>query len=550
MSSAGKTLLRRVAQPVTRGTATAVHAQVSQVPPFFALPQAARASVTELADTVRDMVHENMRESVDGCPFDKIKATMATLSAQAPPPAAIPCVDLRSAADQAHPSLASVSHEKITDLHKLHGNSFSTKFHAESSYRVFSCDPKVASFVLTKNKCFGPVRCPDTAFTSLHDKPSIAIRSPFDLVQPMAKGTVFDITGQAWKERRACIASLFLPNDSVTMDFAETTAHMLNESQNLSKVDSQLLAYRIFAKGTLNLIFGKHCELPDEAWAKLEAAVEYFQVRYDGAHGDVAVEDRDIALFTSHIYDVCALAVEWAKANPDKCTAGCGYLKMVDKGFDSFEELTATTANFVVAAAESPASGMAHMLDMVAKDDEVQRRLKEEVDAAMAKHPTMGKAFLKDLTYTEAVINEAMRLKAPATMVVREAVDTVELPMSNGEMLEVQKGDKVNLCLHALHLNADVWEDVSAFKPDRWLKDGKIQKAGGGAYLPFSAGTRGCPGKAVTIMWMKVMMALVQKDFTFTTLTPGLQEPDHCTKFVSWIPQGIPVELNRAGAAE
>jgi len=361
---------------------------------------------------------------------------------------------------------------------------------------------------------------------------------------------VFDLTGQAWKERRACIASLFVPSEGSCLDFAETTAQILDESADLSKVDAQILAYKVFAKGTFNLLFGKHLELPSEAWDKLEGAVKYFQMRYDGANGDVAVEDRDIALFTTHIYDVCGLAVDWARTNSDKCTAGCGYLKMVDKGFDSFEELSATTANFIVAAAESPASAMGHMLDMVSKDTDVQRELKEELDRALSKHPKMGKAFVKDLVYCEAVINEAMRLKAPATMVVREALETVELPMSTGEIVAIEKGDKVNLCIHALHLNPEVWEDVNTFKPERWVQDGKMQKAGGGAYMPFSAGTRGCTGKAITLMWMKIMMAQIQNDFTFNCRSDRAavasdEEPGHCTKFVSWVPAGIPVDMSR-----
>lgn len=108
------------------------------------------------------------------------------------------------------------THDYVTTLHEKHGNIFcdSTPREPGASGRtepvVYSSNGNTASFVLLKNKLFAPVRCPDSAFKSFQNKPDVKCRSPFDLVQPMAKGTVFDLTGDAWKARKACLASLFV----------------------------------------------------------------------------------------------------------------------------------------------------------------------------------------------------------------------------------------------------------------------------------------------------------------------------------------------------
>ena len=213
------------------------------------------------------------------------------------------------------------------------------------------------------------------------------------------------------------------------------------------------------------------------------------------------------------------VAVEWALKNADKCPETCGFSKMMAQGFNDTNELIATAANFVVAAAESPASGMAHALALVCENKDVVAKMKEEVEMVMDKHNgEMNKEFCRDMVYTSAVIDEAFRIKAPATMVSREAIEDCEIPVKgtgkNAETIKVKAGTKVNLCIHAVHMNQDVWgSDCEEFKPERWLGEGNAKtggsKGGGLTFMPFSAGARGCPGKAITVMWMKGLFAMI-----------------------------------------
>ena len=116
--------------------------------------------------------------------------------------------------------------------------------------------------------------------------------------------------------------------------------------------------------------------------------------------------------------------------------------------------------------------------------------------------------------------------------------------------------------------------DCEVFKPERWLGEGNAKtggsKGGGLAFMPFSAGARGCPGKAITVMWMKVLFAMIFHSYEMEegkppsastglaadadeVVKPEVESKDanavpetganarHISKFVSWIPTGIPL---------
>jgi len=213
------------------------------------------------------------------------------------------------------------THDYVQSLHEVHGNLFcdSTPREAgpigKTEPVLYSSNPCTATFVLLKNKLFAPVRCPDSAFKTYENKPDVKCRSPFDLVQPMAKGTVFDLTGDAWKARKSCLASLFVVTEDVTLDFANSVRMMvpklLHDPSGTKTVDAQILCYLLFVKGTLNILFGAELELPQDCWDRLERAVKHFgNTRYDYATPE-GVQDQ--ATFADTGY----------RANDHECYSSC-----------------------------------------------------------------------------------------------------------------------------------------------------------------------------------------------------------------------------------
>ena len=94
---------------------------------------------------------------------------------------------------------------------------------------------------------------------------------------------------------------------------------------------------------------------------------------------------------------------------------------------------------------------------------EAQRKLREELLTLNTDSPTMSD--LKDLKYLDMVVREALRLWSPISSSKRVAVQDVLLPLRDGRVLKLNKGDEVRVPIHPMNTAKDVWgEDAAEFK--------------------------------------------------------------------------------------
>jgi cytochrome P450 len=125
-------------------------------------------------------------------------------------------------------------------------------------------------------------------------------------------------------------------------------------------------------------------------------------------------------------------------------------------------------------------------------------QLQEELDAVLdGRRPAA--ADLDALPVTRAVFAEALRLRPPAWVIVREAMGPDRL----GSM-PVPAGSLVIISPWVLHRDPHTFPDPERFAPDRWRDaDARPPKF---AYLPFGAGGRSCIGEQFA--WMEGMLVL------------------------------------------
>ena len=120
------------------------------------------------------------------------------------------------------------SHEYINVLHASLGTTFLAEVaSANGPTTLFTCDAALCDAVLRDSKRFSPARCPDHAFSSPAGS-SVSARSSFDLVQPMARGTVFDIGGDRWKAHRKCLGGTFAIHAKTVQCFDKATGDILD----------------------------------------------------------------------------------------------------------------------------------------------------------------------------------------------------------------------------------------------------------------------------------------------------------------------------------
>jgi cytochrome P450 len=116
---------------------------------------------------------------------------------------------------------------------------------------------------------------------------------------------------------------------------------------------------------------------------------------------------------------------------------------------------------------------------------------------------SQGFRDLAGLRFTRDVFRETLRLYPPVPMMVREAA---EADVLRGR--EFRRGTQVVLSLWHLHRNERLWPEPHGFDPDRWAQG----DAGGcprGAFLPFSAGPRVCPGAGLAMVEGPLFLALI-----------------------------------------
>jgi cytochrome P450 len=162
-----------------------------------------------------------------------------------------------------------------------------------------------------------------------------------------------------------------------------------------------------------------------------------------------------------------------------------------------------------VAGHETTANALAFTSYLLARDQDVQQRVFEEVDTA---HATTDNPLeqIKLLPYTRAVIDESMRLYPPAWITDRENLEDDTI----GDY-HIMKNTLVGVSFYELHRNPKYWKNPEEFQPDRFL--GERRKETAGVYFPFGAGPRMCIGMGFAIYEMVLAIAYLVKNYELST---------------------------------
>jgi cytochrome P450 len=150
---------------------------------------------------------------------------------------------------------------------------------------------------------------------------------------------------------------------------------------------------------------------------------------------------------------------------------------------------------------------------LLSQNPEVEQRFHDELQAVLGgRTPTLED--LAQLTYTEQIVKESMRLYPPAWVTTRQAHQDTTL---GGE--PVKKNNVVIINIWGVHHNPNLYPDPWAFKPERFTPEFEksLPKS---AYLPFGNGPRVCIGNAFAMMEAKIALAVLGQRFKLS-LKPG-----------------------------
>ena len=151
----------------------------------------------------------------------------------------------------------------------------------------------------------------------------------------------------------------------------------------------------------------------------------------------------------------------------------------------------------LLAGHETTAVALAWTFALLAQNPDAEASLYAEVDA-LGGAPTFES--LPRLACTRQVVSESMRLRPPAWAVGREAARDFSL---GG--VPVRKGTTLIFAPLFVHHDPRVWETPRLFDPDRFTSAARAARHPF-AYIPFSAGRRGCIGEQFA--WTELVLVL------------------------------------------
>ncbi|CAJ2512361.1 Uu.00g053760.m01.CDS01 [Anthostomella pinea] len=176
-----------------------------------------------------------------------------------------------------------------------------------------------------------------------------------------------------------------------------------------------------------------------------------------------------------------------------------------EKAFHRVHEEVATVTG---AAYETTANTMRLILYHVYTNDEIIRRLREEIASITteASEP-IALRKLEKLPYLRAVLMEGIRL-SPG--IATRAARLTNTDLFYGDW-RIPAGTPVGMTTLLMHTNEELYPNPMRFDPDRWM-NATAQATGGANFAPFSRGMRICLGMYLAWAEMyQLVPALIQR---------------------------------------
>lgn len=171
----------------------------------------------------------------------------------------------------------------------------------------------------------------------------------------------------------------------------------------------------------------------------------------------------------------------------------------------SIDQLIDEIKILFIAGHETTANALTFAVHLLGRHSQVQQKVLEEIKEIESETDNIV-VQLQKMTYTNAVLSEAMRLYPPAWITDRQNVEDDTLAGFN-----IKKETLIGVSFYELHRNPKYWENPDEFDPERFLGDQK--KISMQYFYPFGAGPRMCIGSGFAIYEMCLTIAHIVKNY-------------------------------------
>lgn len=187
-------------------------------------------------------------------------------------------------------------------------------------------------------------------------------------------------------------------------------------------------------------------------------------------------------------------------------------------------EIIAQCFIFFIAGFETTASTLNYLFFEMARNQDVQDRLVEEVNKAMANVDEANDpeaafdVLMNNVPYLDACIKESLRKYPPVPRLERR-VGAKEGYNLGG--IHLDYGILVEMSVQSVHHNPEYYPQPDQYNPDRFMPENK-DKLVPYTYLPFGLGPRNCVGNRFAYQELKLCFGQILRKYK---ITPSVNTP-------------------------
>ncbi|XP_058817241.1 uncharacterized protein LOC131680542 [Topomyia yanbarensis] len=386
------------------------------------------------------------------------------------------------------------------------------------SPRIFVLSSAVAKQILTKDfKNFH-----DNEFAQWTDKE----------VDPILGRNPFFLNGEEWKSKRAEITPAFTTSRmkalfSLVEDVGSRMTKYINEHKD-SPVETKELAAKFTTDVVSNCIFAADAqsftsekpEIREMGRKLMEPSFKSFiMMMFIGMFPrlskilKVGFIPKSIEAFFANLM---SQAIHHREASATKRVDYLDYLiSLRNKKEISELDMAAHGVTFFIDGFETSSVAISFVLYEIARNPNVQNRLREELMKATAEDGTISFESLLELPYLDQVISETLRLWPPAAFISKQCTEPIELDLTPLKKVLIETNVCAIIDIWSIQRDPENYEDPLTFNPDRFSPEtgGVHPYREKGCFLPFGEGPRQCLGMRFARMQVKRGIYEIMKNF-------------------------------------
>jgi cytochrome P450 len=301
--------------------------------------------------------------------------------------------------------------------------------------------------------------------------------------------------GEEWRDRRAFTESVLATSDRVHPD-GERFLTVIADEMSRMRISGNVKWERwerLFDHLTLRVIFGEKARGDQDLTALLS------QIMCE-ANRIVAGEAE-----SSDAYHELHGRMEWYLRDPEP---GSLVARFADAPQTDKTRVVHQIPHWIFAMRDTLAANAYRALAVIAADEQVEKRVREEMDGKDLTSP----ADVDSLRYLEGCLQEAMRLWPTTPLLAREATRDTVLA---GERIE--EGTQVMLVNTFNHRDPDGVADADHLRPERWESSERDYR-----FNHLASGSQWCPGEPLVLLLGKGVIAQMLDSWDLTVVEPEL----------------------------